>query len=148
MYMLLYNAIDFINLLSLLLLLLLPLLLPIFFFVFLFFFFLPLFTFSQLPLLYYFIYSLFFFSFLLNSLSLYVSRISYFTTLFSPAIIPFKFRPTLLCYSVREPIHIQAMLFILIGSPHVSFLFNFFYPACLIYIFRTFALISRTLYSI
>ena len=41
--------------------------------------------------------SLFYFLFLSNSLSLYVSRISYYTTPFSPPIIPFKFRPTILC---------------------------------------------------
>ena len=52
------------------------------------------------------------FRFFSNSLSLYVSRISYYTTLLLPPIIPFKSRPTILCYSVREPIHIQAMLFI------------------------------------
>ena len=52
------------------------------------------------------------FRFFSNSLSLYVSRISYYTTPFSPPIIPFKSRPTILCYSVREPIPIQAVLYI------------------------------------
>ena len=51
------------------------------------------------------------FRFFSNSLFLYVSRISYYTTPFSPPIIPFKSRPTILCYSVREPIHIQATIF-------------------------------------
>ena len=84
------------------------------FFVFLFFFFLSFVTFSYLSLLYYFI-------ILFHSPALYVSRISYYTTSFG-----YLLKSDLLyCVdSVREPIHIQAMLFIY--ARHILYIFCFY----------------------
>ena len=102
------------------------------------------FPYSPSPNYHYYIIFFTLYSFLLKfTLLVRLQNLILYYSVFASYNIPFKFRPSILCYLVREPIHIQALL---LSSPH--FTMFFFYLARLIYIFRNFVLIFRTLYLI